>query len=83
MERAGSRERARLARLFGNRAATRRDLEYVRQRAIALGVKDSLDATTRQIRERARELIETVQAGNGAEKDRLRELVDFAISRNQ
>ena len=83
MQRAGTRDRARLARLFGNRGATRRDLEYVRERALALGVKDSLDATTHQIRERTRELIESVRTGAGAEKDRLRELVDFAVSRRQ
>ena len=83
MEKAAGRDRARLARLFGNRSATRRDLEYVRARAIALGVRDSLEGTTREIRERALKQIQSMETGTEVEKDQLRELVDFAVSRRQ
>ena len=83
MARARGKDRARLARIFGNRGATRRDLEFVRERALSLGVKESIDATGRELRGKALALIDAMRTGSAADRDALRALLDFTVERRQ
>ncbi len=83
MARAGARERERLARIFGNRTATRRDLEFVRSCVLSLGVRESLAATGEELRSRALGLIESLPAGGTEDREALRSLLDFTTDRRQ
>ncbi len=83
MTRATGRERERLARIFGNRDAARDDLDFVRSQALALGVKESLDETGRQLRDSALAMIDGLRTGSREDRDALRSLLDFTVERRQ
>jgi geranylgeranyl diphosphate synthase type I len=83
MARAGEAQRARLARIFGNRDATARDLEFVRSCVVSLGVRESLDGTCGELRARALALIDDLPSGSAEDRNALRSLLDFSVARRQ
>jgi geranylgeranyl diphosphate synthase, type I len=80
---AGPGDRSRLAGILGNQEATAADLEFVRERARALGVQDSIAATCASLRERAAAAISGIRTGREEDRRILCALLDFALSRRQ
>jgi geranylgeranyl diphosphate synthase type I len=83
MAAAGRTDRDRLARIFGNQAASPEDLDFVRDRAVCLGVREGVASTCATMRERALQGIAALGAGGREGADTLRSLLDFALSRRQ
>jgi geranylgeranyl diphosphate synthase, type I len=76
-------DRDRLGRIFGNQAASRDDLDFVRARAVSLGVQEGVASTCAAMRERAVQGIASLRTGSAEDRDTLRSLLDFALERRQ
>ena len=76
-------DRERLARIFGNQAASPEELDYVRARAVSLGVQESVASTCAAMRESALQGIASLRTGSTEDRATLRSLLDFALTRRQ
>ena len=76
-------DRERLAGIFGNQEASAAELDFVRDRAAALGVQRGVAATCAALREKALRGIDSLDTGSTEDRDTLRSLLDFALARRQ
>jgi geranylgeranyl diphosphate synthase type I len=83
MAAATGRERSWLSSLFGNRDATESDLEFVRQSATTLGIREGVDDLRRELEAKARSLIEAIDTGSPDDRAALAALLDFTTTRRQ
>jgi geranylgeranyl diphosphate synthase, type I len=83
MASAGPEELGRLRAIFGNPEGSEQDMAYVRGCAESLGVRDRVEARARVMEERARAMIEGIDAAGEEDRRMLVELLDFISTRNR
>ena len=83
MARVSAEERQRLERIFGNRDSSEADLAYVRDLAVARGVRASVEGVARGLEAKARDLIGRIRTGTEADRGALGDLLDYTMARKR